>query len=78
MKQSIKISILSESIAGIVVYAETHNATSNSSGMVNIAIGNGQDVSGDLTVIDWGRSKYFVKAEADILQVTIELPLNYY
>jgi len=62
----LRISIISDSIAGTVVYAETHNATTNSLGLVNIAIGTGQVESGDFLSINWGSSSYFIKTEADV------------
>jgi len=63
---SLRISILRDSISGADVYSEIHNVTSNSLGLVSIAIGNGQLISGDFAGINWGSSKYYIKTEVDI------------
>ncbi|MCD4681361.1 MAG: fibrobacter succinogenes major paralogous domain-containing protein, partial [Bacteroidales bacterium] len=63
---SLRISILSSNIAGPIVFAETHNTTTNSLGLVNIAIGTGQVESGNFSTISWGSSSYFLKTEADV------------
>lgn len=61
----LQISILEGSAAGTVVYSETHAATSNAYGLVNIEIGNGTVTSGTFATIDWGTDSYFVKVEMD-------------
>lgn len=63
---SIKISILSDSIAGTTVYSETHLAATNSFGLVNIAIGTGIILSGDFSAIKWSASKHFIETEVDL------------
>ena len=62
---SFRISILQASASGTSVYSETHAATTNTFGLVNLEIGNGVVVSGDFTVIDWGMNSYFVQIEMD-------------
>lgn len=62
---SLQISILQGSAAGTVVYSETHAATSNAYGLVNIEIGNGTVTSGTFASIDWSTGLYFVKVEMD-------------
>jgi len=61
---SIKISILQGSVGGTVVYSETHSPTTNSYGLVTLAIGGGT-TSDDFAVIDWGSNTYFMKVEMD-------------
>ncbi len=63
---SLKISILSDSINGTVVYSETHYATTNNFGLVNLAVGRGVVLGGDFSVIDWSGSKHFIKTEVDL------------
>lgn len=61
----LQISILQGSAAGTVVYTETHAATSNGYGLVNIEIGNGTVTSGTFASIGWSTDLYFVKVEMD-------------
>lgn len=62
---SLRISIIRGSVYGSAAYAETHNATTNSLGLINLEIGSGDIVSGSFSNIDWGTDKYFVKVEMD-------------
>jgi len=62
---SLKISILAVHENGTVVYSETHNIATNSFGLVNLKIGNGNVVSGIFSNIDWGSSSHFIKIELD-------------
>ena len=49
-----QISILDESSTGTPVFVETHSSSStNDYGIVNISIGKGDLVSGDLNSINW-------------------------
>lgn len=61
----IQISILQGSATGTVVFAETHNTTSNANGLVSIEIGGGTVVSGSFSGIDWANGPYFIKTETD-------------
>jgi len=62
---SLKISILSGSINGSSVYTETHNKTTDASGLISLQIGNGTVISGIFANIDWGSTAHFIKLEAD-------------
>jgi hypothetical protein len=62
---SFQISILQSSASGTSVYSETHAATTNTFGLVNLEIGNGVVVSGNFSNIDWGTDSYFVQIEMD-------------
>ena len=53
---SFKISILQGSASGTVVYSESHTLPTNDYGLVNLIIGNGTNISGDFSNIDWGSS----------------------
>jgi len=63
---SLKISIISDSVTGIIVFIESHNVFTNSFGLFNIAIGKGQALLGDFKAINWGASKHFIKTELDV------------
>ncbi|TNE60086.1 MAG: DUF1566 domain-containing protein [Bacteroidetes bacterium] len=62
---SLRISILSGSVAGPSVYTEIHNEQTNSFGLINIEIGTGNPVSGAFSSIDWGSNSYFLQVELD-------------
>lgn len=62
-----KVSILQGSENGTVVYSESHSSKSNSNGLVSVAIGNGNVLSGVFTKIDWSNGIYFIKTETDPL-----------
>jgi uncharacterized protein (TIGR02145 family) len=61
-----KVSILKDSENSVSVYSETHTTTTNQNGLVAIAIGGGNVLSGDFSKINWGSGVYFVKTETDI------------
>jgi len=60
----IRISVLKGSPGGTEVYTETHSVTTNSNGLVTLAIGQGI-TSDTLSNIDWSSSTYFLKTETD-------------
>lgn len=60
-----QISILETNAAGNAVYVETHNASTNAHGLVTLAIGEGNLISGDFTNIDWGNDLHFIQVELD-------------
>lgn len=62
---SIQISILQGSIAGTAVYEETHAIQTNSFGLANVLIGNGNITSGSFTAIDWSSGPYFIETSID-------------
>lgn len=61
----VKISILRGSISGSIVYSEIHTTTSNTFGIVNLNIGEGDEKSSSISTIDWSADSYFVKVEMD-------------
>jgi hypothetical protein len=62
---AMRISILQGSLNGSAVYVETHTATTNLNGLTTLEIGNGTQVSGSLSSINWANGPYFVKTETD-------------
>ena len=62
-----KVSILQGSENGTVVYSESHSSKSNSNGLLSVAIGTGNVLSGVFTKIDWSNGIYFIKTETDPL-----------
>ena len=61
----IQISILQGAVDGPSVFTETHMVSSNTNGLVSLAIGNGTLVSGNLSTIPWEDDTYFIKTETD-------------
>jgi hypothetical protein len=62
---SLKSSILSGTISGSSVYTETHNKTTDASGLISLQIGNGIVLNGIFADIDWGSAADLIKLEAD-------------
>ena len=63
---SFRISILSGSTSGVLVYSETHTGKiTNSFGLVDLEIGKGNVTSGSFTNINWGNNTCFLKVEID-------------
>ena len=61
----IAISVLKENANGTVVFSETHSATTDGYGLINLEIGKGTPKIGTLSGIDWGTSSYFIKVNVD-------------
>ena len=59
-----QISILQGSASGTSVYTETQSPTTNTNGLVSIAIGEGS-TNDDFSSINWAVGPYFVKTETD-------------
>ena len=63
---TVKVSILETTIGGTPVYIEEHQAVSNSSGIINLHVGNGIPSSGNMSAINWSNDSFFIKIEVDI------------
>jgi hypothetical protein len=61
----IKISILQSSSTGSVIYAEEHNLSTNENGLVTMMVGNGTEITGSFSNIDWSEGPYFIKVGMD-------------
>lgn len=63
----IRISILKDSVSGIVVYQEIYNPnpSTNTNGLVTIEIGGGTPVIGIFSAINWSLGTYFITTETD-------------
>lgn len=62
----IRISILGAPPFGEVKYSETHADTSNSFGLINLAIGTGEVLSGSFGSLPWEAGNLFLKTEISI------------
>lgn len=59
----VEVSILHGSATGSSVYNETHNTTTNSTGLINLVIGS-KDTT-DFNTIEWADGPYFIQIEVD-------------
>ena len=59
-----RITLLAESITGNPIFEETHTATTNAFGQMELQIGSVETASFD--AIDWSAGKMFIKLEVDI------------
>lgn len=62
----LRFTIIKGGISGDTVFIETHDAITSSIGIVNLEIGNGITLQGELNTIDWGSSIFFLGVELDI------------
>ena len=63
---SLEISIIEDVLNGTAIYTESHSATTNELGLVNLSIGDGGVMSGSWSNIDWGNHTYFIEVAVDI------------
>jgi len=61
----VKVSILQNSDSGTVVYSERLTGTTNTNGLVSLAIGTGTVLSGTFNTINWSTGNYYLKTETD-------------
>ena len=64
---SLRISILPDSPLSNSVYSEWHRLATNEFGIVNIKVGEGTNIMGTFSAINWGAHSFFLKTELDIL-----------
>ncbi len=61
----LRISILEGSINGVTAYQESHTLSTNDFGLVNLIIGQGDNLIGTLATLNWSSGVFFVKVELD-------------
>ena len=61
---SLRMTILENNTT--TVYQETHSATTNDFGLVNLVIGQGAATQGTFNTIDWSTGNYFAQTEVDV------------
>ena len=61
---SVRMTILENNTT--TVYQETHAATTNGFGLVNLVIGQGSATQGAFNSIDWSTGNYFAQTEVDV------------
>lgn len=63
---SVLIDILENSASGSVIFSELHNIPTNSYGVLNIKVGLGNNILGDISTIDWSDNDYFLQVSIDL------------
>ncbi len=63
---SLQMTIRSGAPDGEVVYGETHEATTNAFGLVNLVLGQGQVQNGDFATIAWGKNSHYLQTAIDL------------
>jgi hypothetical protein len=61
----VKFSIRQGSSSGTIVYAETHNPSTNQFGLFTVAIGQGTPVTGTFAGITWSSGNYWLQVQLD-------------
>ena len=62
---TIRFSIRGGSTTGTVEWQETHNVTTNAYGLFTAVIGQGTNVTGNFSTINWSSTTYFLEVEGD-------------
>jgi hypothetical protein len=64
--QSVRFRLsITEGPNGVTSYSETHQATTNALGLVNLSIGSGTVVTGTFASVNWSAAAKFLKIEVD-------------
>jgi hypothetical protein len=61
----IRISILSGSPTGLVVFSETYSLITSSMGLINLSVGTGSAETGSIEDIPWGNGTFFMRIDVD-------------
>lgn len=62
----LQLTIRKGSTSGTPTYQETHTATTNGFGLVNLQIGRGTPTSGTFSAIDWSAGPYYLEVGLDL------------
>jgi hypothetical protein len=62
----VQVSITKSAFFPIIVYSETHSATTNVNGLLTLAIGTGTPTYGSFSTINWGEGTYNISTTIDL------------
>ncbi len=62
----VKVDILDNSLTGDIVYSETHQSTTNMSGIYSINIGQGTAIQGTFAQIPWSNGNKYISLSQDV------------
>ena len=61
----VRVSIMSRSAEGVLVYAEHSSAMADAAGWITVLVGDGVAIKGSFADIDWSRGPYFIRCDID-------------
>lgn len=61
----LRVSIISGSPTGSILYVETHAPTTNQFGLFTLPVGQGTVANGTFSTINWGTNSHYIKVEMD-------------
>lgn len=62
---SVQVSVLKGSEQGTAVFTELHKTKTNANGLVSLAIGGGEAITGSFKEINWSDGSYFIQTATD-------------
>ncbi len=62
----VRFSLREDDANGISRYTETHHAVTNAQGVLELTVGEGVLISGDLATVDWGHHQYWLKVDIKV------------
>jgi len=62
---SLRLNITDAANGGNILYRESHAATTNQFGLVNVAVGNGTLLNGNFAIIAWAGGSRYLQVEVD-------------
>ena len=63
---SLRISVHDNAPNGVIIYQESHQATTNNFGLFSLSVGLGNPLIGLFSAIDWGTNSKYIQIEADL------------
>lgn len=73
---SFRLSLHKSASTGSVEYAEAHTATTNDFGLVNLEVGGGTALTGNIAAIAWEQDLYFLEVEMDASGGSSYIPMG--
>jgi hypothetical protein len=62
---AVKFDLRETTVAGSIIYTETHNPTTNENGVFNLVVGQGTTIFGVFNTIDWSTDAHFLEVSID-------------
>jgi len=62
---SLRVSLLQNTQDGEEVFSEIHECSTNNYGLINIAVGEGENEKGIFSSLNWGAGNFYIKVEMD-------------
>ena len=62
---AVQFDLRETTLAGTIIYTETHNPTTNGNGVFNLVMGQGTSIFGVFNTIDWASDSHFLEVSID-------------